>query len=283
MGLLDTLRNVLGLPRPLVVRDPDTPLAVSEAARLRLESLPPGQGIWLETLPAERGRFVHVTEGESQGPPPPTLDPLPISLSDADLVRLRGRVLEYRDDRWSITIPLELRARETPNPDSRLYLSDQVLATGRPSFCTLPVEADAPDLALRLLSAPGVRSVLLRENTVTVARDPEVGWDVIDRGVDAAVREHLLLCGGPAEGAITDADRDEIVEQIRAVLVERVLPGIHRDGGNLELLGYSNGVVKVSMTGACKSCPSSTMTLRMGIERTLKEAFPGQVERVEAA
>ena len=90
MGLLDTLRNALGFPRPLVVRDPDTPLAVSEAARLRLESLPPGQGVHLETHPAERGRLVHVTEGESQGPPPPALDPLPISLSDADLARPVG-------------------------------------------------------------------------------------------------------------------------------------------------------------------------------------------------
>lgn len=282
MGLLDTLRNAFGFQRPLVVRDPQTPLAVSEAARLRLEALPPGQGVHLETHPVERGRYVAVTEGESQGPPPPSLDPLPISLSDADLVRLRGRVLEFHDDRWSITIPLELHARETPNPDSRMYLADQVVATGRPSFSSVG-ESTMPDLAVRLLAAPGVRSVLLRDNTITVAREPDHPWAAIDRAVDAALREHLLLCGEPAEGGITDADRDELEGQIRAVLAERVMPGIHRDGGDLELLGISNGVVKVSMTGACKSCPSSTATLRLGIERTLKEAFPGQVERVEAA
>ena len=282
MGLLDTLRNAFGFQRPLVVRDPDTPLEVSDAARARIEALPPGHGIHVETHEVERGRYVQVTEGEALGPPPPSLEPLPITLSDADLLRLRGRVLDHADGRWSIRVPLEVRARETPNPESRLYLTDQVLATGRPSFFT-PGEGELPDLAARLLAAPGVRSVLLRENTVAVEREPDFPWDRVDRGVDAALREHLLLCGAPVDGGITDADRDELEGRIRAVLVERVLPGIHRDGGDLELLGFSNGVVKVSMTGACKSCPSSTATLRLGIERTLREAFPGQVERVEAA
>jgi Fe-S cluster biogenesis protein NfuA len=66
------------------------------------------------------------------------------------------------------------------------------------------------------------------------------------------------------------------------VLEERVLPAVHRDGGTIELVGYSNGVVLVSMHGACRSCPSSTATLRGGVERTLREAFPGRIERVEA-
>jgi Fe-S cluster biogenesis protein NfuA len=58
---------------------------------------------------------------------------------------------------------------------------------------------------------------------------------------------------------------------------------VHRDGGDIELVGVSNGVVRLSMVGACRSCPSSVITLKQGVEKVLREAFPGQVERVEQA
>jgi Fe-S cluster biogenesis protein NfuA len=284
MGLWDTLRSKLGFPRPLVVRDPGAPLTVSEAARAALQALPPGQGIHLQTVPAERGRLVQVLEGESQGPPPEPLQGLPVTLSDADLALLRGRVLDRRDDRWVVTIPLELRARETPNPEGRLYLSDQVLCLGRPAFFVsdfTPGEPDQPDLAVRLLAVRGVRSILLRDNTLTVEREPDHPWPEIDAGIDIALREHLLLCG-PPEGPLSSSnDTDSIESQIRAVVAEKLLPAIHRDGGDLEVIGYSAGVVKVSMVGACRTCPSSSLTLRLGVEKTLKEAFPGKIERVE--
>jgi Fe-S cluster biogenesis protein NfuA len=279
MGLWDTLRSKLGFPRPLVVRDPLAPLALSESARTALQALPAGQGLHLQTIPVERGRMVQVIEGESQGPPPDELPGLPLTVSNADLARLRGRLLDRRDDRWVVTIPLELRARETPNPEGRLYLSDQILAVGKPAFFT-PGEEEKPDLAHRLLAVRGVRSILLRENTVTVEREPGFPWPTLDAGVDVALREHLLLCGEPVQGG-TETDSEGMEAQIRAVVAEKLLPAIHRDGGDLEVVGYSGGVVKVSMVGACRSCPSSSLTLRLGVEKTLKEAFPGKIERVE--
>lgn len=279
MGLFDTIRNVFGLQRPLVVRDPATPFAVSAAALEHLRQLPEGQGLHLETVPVDRGRTIRVTEGDLQGPPPAVLGGLPITMSDRDLARLAGRELDLADGRWTVVVPLEVRARETPNPDSRLYLCDQVLAVGRPLFFVAGTEL--PDLPSRLLEVPGVRSVLLRDNTVTVERERDVPWDRLDRGVNAALREHLLLCGGPLEGGADSVSRDPLEDEIRKVLAETVLPAIHRDGGDLEVLGFSNGVLKVSMTGACRSCPASSATLRLGVEKTLRDAFPGRVERVE--
>ncbi len=279
MGLLDIVRTALGLQRPLVVADPDTPLALSEAARARLEALGSDQGIHVETSPVGMGRAVTVTEGAPQGPPPPELEPLPITVSDADLALLRGRTLDHRDGRWLVSIPLELRARETPNPDGRLYLASQVLCTGRPAFFT--PGADQPDLAARLLQLPGVASVLFRDNTVTVERVPDAPWDALDRGVDAELREHFLLCGGPLEGGAGATGGGALEEAVRQVIAEQVAPAIHRDGGDIELVGVSNGVVKVELFGACRSCPASTATLHHGVERTLKQAFPGQIERVE--
>lgn len=280
MGLLDTIRNVLGIQPPLVMRDPDAPFAVSEAARARLLALGPGMGVHLETVPVHRGRAVRAIEGDSFGPPPPALADLPLTLSDADLQRLAGRVLDWRDERWAVDAHLEVRYHETPNPDGRLYLTNQILARGRPLFF-LPGD-ELPDLPARLLEVPKVRQVLLRANTLTIEREHGADWGPVDRGVDVALREHLSLCGRPLEGGADSVSRDPIEEEILQVLEERVLPGIHRDGGTMELVGYREGVVLVSMHGACRTCPSSTATLRLGVERALRDAFPGRVERVEA-
>jgi Fe-S cluster biogenesis protein NfuA len=65
------------------------------------------------------------------------------------------------------------------------------------------------------------------------------------------------------------------------VLQDTILPGIHRDGGDLRLLGIEDGVVQVSMDGACRTCPASSATLKLGVEKTLLAAFPGEVTRVE--
>lgn len=280
MSLFDAVKRFLGFQRPLVVHAPDVPLRVTDAARARLAQLPEGTGLHLETVEAHRGRVPHVIEGESQGPPPASLDGLPITLSDADLDRLQGRTLDWRDERWVIEVPLELRAQDTPNPDGRLYLCDQMLAFGRPLYFV--PGPDLPDLPAALLEVPGARSVLLRDNTVAIERDPSVAWESVDRGVDAALRSWLGACGRPMMGGADSTGRDPIEDEIRAVLEEKVLPAVHRDGGTIELVGYSNGVVLVSLHGACRTCPSSTATLRGGVERTLREAFPGRVERVEA-
>jgi Fe-S cluster biogenesis protein NfuA len=281
MGFFDTLRSVFGIQKELAVHDPDAPLVVSAAARDRLAEIGPDRGIHVDTIEGDRGRVVRVTEGPVQGPPPDAIAPLPVTMSDRDLLRLRGRTLAWRDGRWMIEIHLDLRAKDTPNPASRLYLGDQVLARGRPLYFV--PGPDLPDLPAALLAIPDVKSVLLRDHTVTVERaSAAADWDAIDRRVDAALRTWLLGCGRPLEGVADSVSRDPIEAEIWKVLEERVLPGIHRDGGTMELVGYREGTVLVSMQGACRTCPSSTATLRMGIERTLREAFPGRVERVEA-
>jgi len=279
--VVDTIRRLLRRPRPLVVRDADAPLAISDAARERLDALGRGRGIHLATIGVGLDRTVETTEGEIQGPSPPALEGLPITVSDGDLALLAGRTLDWRDGRWVVTVGLELRARGTPNPDSRLYLCDRVLAIGRPAFFV--AGSGAPEPAGALLAVRGITSVLFRDHTVTVEREPSTPWEAIDAAVDTALRRHLHACGAVIDGGADRGTSSELEEQIRAVLVERILPGVHRDGGDLELVGVSNGVVRLSMVGACRSCPSSVVTLKQGVEQVLKEAFPGRIERVEQA
>ncbi|MBX2802804.1 MAG: NifU family protein [Myxococcales bacterium] len=279
MGLFSTLRDALGLQRPLQMHDHTAPLALSDAARQRLQSLPDGSGVHVETVEVLNGRAVQVTEGDSQGPPAPEFDPLPLTASDADLDLLRGRTLDLRDDRWLISLQMELRGRETPNPDGRLYMASRPLGSGRPAFVT--PDGELTGLPARLLAIDGVQSVLFRDNTVTVERVPDTPWDRLDRAVDAAIREHFLLCGGPVMGTEARGAEGELHTAVRQVIEERIAPAIHRDGGDIELVGIADGVVRVALTGACRSCPASSATLQHGVERTLKQAFPDQVERVE--
>lgn len=279
MGLFDTIKSALGLQKALVPRDPDAPLTVDEAARAWLESRPEGQGLHLALRPADPGFAVQVQEGDSLGPPPPQLEPLPITVSDADLHRLRGLVLVRRDERWAVSVDLDLRARETPNPNGRQYLCDRWLADGRPMF--FAKGSAAPWLARMLLDLDGVASVLLRANTLTIERQGEFSWDRMDRAVDAALREYFLRCGHELSPDDLPTREDPFEEEVWKVIEERVLPGIHKDGGDMELVGIEDGVVRVSMHGACRGCPASTATLRMGVEQTLKQAFPGAIERVE--
>ncbi|MEZ4318533.1 MAG: NifU family protein [Myxococcota bacterium] len=275
MGLLNTLKNALGLSTPVVPRDPE-PLQMSAEASARLSQLPAGHGIHVSTRRAERGRIVVVEEGEAQGPSAPGFERT--TIGDRDLERMRGLVLDYRDGGWHVSTHLDLRAKETPNPNGRLYLCNRWLAEGRPLFFGGEREG-LPDLPALLLGIRGVRTVLLRDNTITVEREPSADWDAIDSGVNVALRTYFLSTGHRITGE--EVDRTGLMAEVQAVLEQRILPGIHSDGGDLELVSIDDGVVFVKMQGACRSCPASTATLKLGVERTLKEAFPGKIVGVE--
>ncbi len=281
MGLMQTLRSALGLQRPLQVRPPDEPLRLSGRGAERVAQLPEGHGLHLSTSPSGGGHVVHVEEGELQGPPPPELDGLPVTASDADTERLRGLVLDHDGLGWKVSLDLELRSRETPNPDGRLYLCDRVLAKGDTLFFQAGDEG-VPGMVAPLLATEGVQSVLLRDNTLTVGRAPDTPWDGIDQAVDQALRSWFLFCGQALQADAVPQLSDPLAQQVMRVLEQKVLPGVHRDGGDIELLGVRDGVARVRMSGACAGCPASSATLKHGVERTLREAFPGQVETVEA-
>ncbi len=280
MGLMDTIRNALGIAKPLRPLDPNTPLQVDDAARAHLASLPVGKGLHLATRPAEWGSLVQVVEGDLQGPPPPVLGDIAISVSDADLQELRGLILERKEDRWAVSVELELRGRETPNPFHRQYLTNRILAVGRPLFFARGGSTN-PLLAERILAVEGVLSILLRDHTLTVEREENADWTDVDRGIDAALRAYFLRCGHEVDAEHLPQRDDPLEIEVMKVLEQTILPAIHQDGGDLQLVSIEDGVVRVSMHGACRSCPASTATLKMGVEKTLQQAFPGQIHTVE--
>jgi Fe-S cluster biogenesis protein NfuA len=171
-----------------------------------------------------------------------------------------------------------MHTERTPNPASVKWVLGRPLAPeGRPvSFAARPDAGTSP-LAARLLAIPGVERVLIGDDFVTVSKAADAGWRELGQAVSAALRdwdasgEPVL---GPAYEAPPPRDDDEVVARIRQILEEEVGPYVAQDGGEITLAGFEDGEVRVVLRGACQSCPSSTITLKMGIEARLREAVP---------
>ncbi len=174
---------------------------------------------------------------------------------------------------------------ETPNPNTLKFLPGrQVLGRGTRDF-KARAEAERSPLALRLFDVDGVEGVFLAGDFVSVSKAGDAGWDELKPEILTALMEHFTA-GFPvieeeAPGAAKEQG-SEIERQIVEILETRVKPAVAMDGGNIEFVEFTDGVVYLRMEGACAGCPSSTMTLKHGIENLLKHYVP-EVVRVEAA
>ena len=142
--------------------------------------------------------------------------------------------------------------------------------------------ADTSPLARRLFDVAGVTGVFLGREFISVTRSPENDWQMMKPVLLGVIMEHFVT-GAPVmsvrmdEPAGDEAD-SEVVAQIKELLDTRVRPAVAQDGGDIVFHSYRNGVVSLAMQGACHGCPSSTMTLKMGIENLLKHYIPDVVE-----
>ncbi len=180
-----------------------------------------------------------------------------------------------------------IQTEETPNPATLKFLpSREVMPVGTADFPTREAAARSP-LATRLFGVPDVAAVFLGADFITVTKAPEVDWQALKPAVLGAIMEHftsgepvLREAAGPAH-ASGDGDNDEIVSQIVELLDTRVRPAVAMDGGDIVFHGFEDGVVYLHMQGACSGCPSSTVTLKMGIENLLRHYVP-EVQEVQA-
>jgi len=161
-----------------------------------------------------------------------------------------------------------------------LYRTDFPLHRGHPVFATSAEEAHP--LVRRILRIDGVQSVLFRDHTLTINRREQEEWSLLDREVDAGLRQALLMGAGTIQGIQAPESNEPLIREVQQFLHDHVLPGIHRDGGDLELLTIEGGVVYVAMRGACQSCPASALTLKSGVQKKLIAAFPDQVVEVKS-
>lgn len=184
-----------------------------------------------------------------------------------------------------------IQTEQTPNPATLKFLPGRmVVEDGTANF---PDEASAArsPLAQILFSVDGVIAVFFGHDFVTVTKDEGEDWQELKPAVLAAIMEHfltdrpVLLDDEPAlDGVQMDDDPAdaEIIDQIKVLLDEKVRPAVAGHGGDIIYRGFQDGAVYLFMQGACAGCPSSTATLKYGIENLLKHYVPEVTEVREA-
>ncbi|SLN61021.1 Fe/S biogenesis protein NfuA [Roseovarius gaetbuli] len=179
-----------------------------------------------------------------------------------------------------------IQTESTPNPATLKFLPGQtVLETGTADFPTSEGAEKSP-LAERIFKVAGVSGVFFGNDFVTVTKAEATEWDHIKPAILGAIMEHYQsgqsVMAGDATTASGHADHSgedsEIVGQIKELLDTRVRPAVAQDGGDITFHGFDRGVVYLHMQGACAGCPSSTITLKMGIENLLRHYIPEVTE-----
>lgn len=191
--------------------------------------------------------------------------------------------------------PVLLYTEQTPNPETLKYVTNKMMYSGTAEFKTADFAAEWSPLATALYEFPYVKNVYIANNYVTITKEFNYSWDDIMLKLKEFIKGYLeedkiVVKDGFADAmAAIEAERGvsydyseddvETVKQIKELIDTYVKPAVEMDGGNIEFKSYKEGVVTVIMQGACSGCPSSTVTLKSGIEGMLKRMMP-QVKEV---
>ena len=192
-------------------------------------------------------------------------------------------------------------AESTPNPKVMKFVVNRAIVRGDSvEFMNIDEAVDSP-LATKLFHFPFVKEVFIARNFVSITKYETMEWDDLVMEIREFIRE-FLADGGlvlkekqeapqPKDATPTEPldiqvepskDLDEVETRIVEVLDEYVAPAVESDGGNIKFISFPEGTVSVLLQGACSGCPSSTITLKQGIENILKKMLPTLIEEVVA-
>jgi Fe-S cluster biogenesis protein NfuA len=178
-----------------------------------------------------------------------------------------------------------IQTEETPNPNTLKFLPGQAVMKDDTAFFINAEEAESSPLATALFTTPHVRAVFFGSDFITITKSEDASWLTMKPVLLSTIMEHFVS-GNPIMGAAGNAkvssaadivyteDEQQIVEQIKELIEMRVRPAVAQDGGDIVFHSFRNGIVNLEMHGACSGCPSSTMTLKQGIENMLKHYIP---------
>lgn len=178
-----------------------------------------------------------------------------------------------------------IQTEETPNPNTLKFLPGQsVMTRGVAEFKTLE-DASGSMLAQKLMGLDGVTAVFYGADFISVTKLGMAEWEAIKTRIMAAIMDHYmtgfpLFREGmdPQDNAEEASDDDELTAKIRELIETRVRPMVAQDGGDIIFDRFEEGIVYLSMRGACSGCPSATMTLKGGIENMLRHFVPEVLE-----
>jgi len=176
-----------------------------------------------------------------------------------------------------------------PNPNSLKFVANYMLVEGGQNFDYPDVESakDAP-LAVELFQYPYVKRVFYMSNFVTVTKSDDVEWMEVQDELKSYIKTYLesgnAILNPTTEAApiVSSDDDPEVITKIKSILEEYIKPAVEMDGGAIVFDSFEEGVVTVILQGSCSGCPSSTLTLKSGIENLLKRMLPNDVQSVDA-
>ena len=171
----------------------------------------------------------------------------------------------------------------TPNPNSLKFLPGKKVSNSG-SYEITKKDTIQNELVRNLLSINGVEGVFLGENFISINKNDQVTWDDIKHIVISLINDFY----SDGKDFVIDKNLDEvstdlseIEKKIIKILDQKIRPAVAKDGGDIKFKEFKNGVVKVQLQGSCSGCPSSTMTLKQGVQNLLKHYLP-EVKEVEA-
>ena len=183
-----------------------------------------------------------------------------------------------------------IQTESTPNPLTLKFLPGQdVLGIGNTRFYTSNTKAEDSPLARELFRVKGVSAVFLGSDFITVTKAEDADWSLLKAELLTGIMDFFVAglpvleekgAASPAKAAPAGEDSD-IVREIIELIDTRVRPAVAQDGGDIIFHSYAEGIVHLEMHGACSGCPSSTLTLKQGIENMLKHYIP-EIKSVEA-
>ena len=179
-----------------------------------------------------------------------------------------------------------IQTETTPNPDSLKFLSEKTLSTiGTEEFKKDKKNEIKIPFIKELLNFKGVELILLSEKFLSVKKNKDVSWNELKPMVISHLNDYFEKNDEPIlkkkkTEEISD-NNNETVNKIIEVLDTKIRPAVARDGGDIKFKSFENGVVKVQLQGSCSGCPSSTMTLKQGVQNLLCHYIP-EVKQVEA-
>lgn len=174
-----------------------------------------------------------------------------------------------------------------PNPNSLKFVLNEMLVPEGLSFDFPDLEsATLSPLAQELFAYPFVTRVFFMSNFITITKREDIDWMEIQNTLKEHIRKYLeagkfIIEMNQTEEAPAE-EETETTKKIKAILEEYIRPAVEQDGGAITYHSFQNGIVKVRLQGSCSGCPSSTVTLKAGIENLFKRMLPGEVEAVEA-
>lgn len=183
-----------------------------------------------------------------------------------------------------------IKTEETPNPNSLKFIPGiDVLGNDDPIFILNKEQASISELTEMLFKFDFIKNIFLGADFITVTKKEDITWDIIKPDILICIMEFFVLgksiikanSSTPSNSGEINENDSEIVKQIKELIEHKVRPAVAQDGGDIIYKGFEDGIVLLELHGSCSGCPSSSITLKNGIESMLKHYIP-EVLGVEA-